>query len=196
MMTMLNFYLSIDGKMGWWDASKMAARAAGHGQWLAWRVRQWILCWVMSNYDPHFLPLTNYGRFNTQALQDEDLSQQIQLHLQELAEKGEYICAQDIIDYVLSPEMRGCMGTKQTTISISMEQRWLKAHEWQYGHVGKGMYKDGHEQEDVVEYQAAFIKRFAQYEHQMELCDRDGATVKEPNLLSGEKQLWFYTHDE
>ena len=58
------------------------------------------------------------------------------------------------------------------------------------------MYKDGHEWEDVVEDWAGFLKQFAEYEHQMELYDRDGAIVKEPNLLPGENQLQLYTHDE
>jgi len=196
MLTMLNFYLDVKGALGWRGASRMAAMAAGQGQSLARRVRQWILHWVMSNCDPQSLPLTNYGWFNTWALEDEDLSHRIQLHLQELAKKHQYIRAQDIVDFISSPEMQGCMGTKRTTISAHTALRWLKAHEWRYGSLGKGMYKDGHEQEDVVEYRVGFIKRFAKYEHQMQLYDKDGATVKEPDLLPGEKQLWFYTHDE
>ena len=196
MLAMLNFYLDMNRKLSWQDASQMAATAGGCGQYLARRVRQWTLHWVTSNYDPQFLPLTNYGRFNTQALQDEDLSNRIQLHLQELAKKYQHIRAQDIVNFVSSPEMQGCMGTKRSTISVYTARRWLKAHEWRYRELGKGMYKDGHEREDVVEYRAGFLKRFAEYEHRMELYDRDGATVKEPDLLPGEKQLRLYTHDE
>jgi len=37
---------------------------------------------------------------------------------QELAKKYQHIHAQDIVDFILSPEMQGCMDMKWTTISV------------------------------------------------------------------------------
>ena len=51
MLAMLNFYLDVEGKLGWRGASMMASMAAGHGLSLAHKVRQWTLCWVASNYN-------------------------------------------------------------------------------------------------------------------------------------------------
>ena len=77
----ISMHLDMKGKLSWKGASQMAATTVGCGQSHACRVRQWTLHWVTSNYDPQSLPLTNHGWFNTQALQDEDLSHWIQLHL-------------------------------------------------------------------------------------------------------------------
>ena len=45
-----------------------------------------------------------YGNYNKSIPDDEDFAQDIQLHLTEIAKKG-YIQAQDIVDYVVTPEV-------------------------------------------------------------------------------------------
>jgi len=176
----LNFYLDESDSMGWRNVSWMAAKAAGCGESLARKARRWILQYTKGDFQEKCLPLTRYGRFNTQALHDEDLSSRIQLHLQALQADKIYIRAQDIVDYVKSPEMQGCMGTKATTISINTARRWLKANKWRYRKAKKGEYVDGHEREDVIEYRNGFIKCFEGYEGCMTMYDRDGNIARAP----------------
>ncbi len=87
-------------------------------------------------------------------LADEDISSAIQMHLQEKGKDG-YICAQDIIDYISTPEMQRKLekaNIKKKSILLCTAQRWLRFFGWHYGKIKKGMYIDGHECEDVVKY--------------------------------------------
>ena len=71
---------------------------------------------------------------------------------------------------------------------------------WHYGRKKNGMYIDGHEHEDVVEYQREFIEQWNVYEKQMYAYDNDGNCNNE---LTGfpvppGQQFWLIlvTHDE
>ena len=95
-----------------------------------------------------------YGRYHSSILEDEDLQEPLQLGLLEKAKDG-YICAQDIVDLVGSPELQEKLGTKhgaKTTISLQTTQCWLKKLDWHYGNAKQGVYIDSHEQEDVIKY--------------------------------------------
>jgi len=50
-------------------------------------------------------------------LEDEDFCRDIQLHLTEIAKKG-YIHAQDIMDYVATPEVQEQLGTRKCGIHM------------------------------------------------------------------------------
>jgi hypothetical protein len=66
------------------------------------------------------LPLNRYGRLNTSILDDEDLAQQIHLHLIEITKDG-YVQAQDVVDVMSTPEMKHYLGAK-SGITIWMGQ--------------------------------------------------------------------------
>jgi hypothetical protein len=66
------------------------------------------------------LPLNQYGRFNTSILNDQDLAQQIHLHLTGIAKEG-YVRAQNAVDVMSTSEMKRYLGTK-TGISKRMGQ--------------------------------------------------------------------------
>ena len=63
------------------------------------------------------LPLHCYETYHSSILEDEDFRRDIQLHLIEIAKKG-YIHAQDIIDYVATPEVQKCLGTRAHGIHV------------------------------------------------------------------------------
>ena len=50
------------------------------------------------------------------------------------------------------------------TISESTTKRWLQALDITYRDIAKKIYIDGHEREDVVEYQEEFLERMAELE--------------------------------
>jgi len=59
------------------------------------------------------------------------------------------------LEIVASPELQAIFAQKgitKPTISIKTALRWLEKLGWTYGKLQNGMYLDGHEQPDVVEY--------------------------------------------
>ena len=89
----------------------------------------------------------------------------------------------------------------KTTISIRTAHRWLSALDWRYGKKKRGMYIDGHEREDVVEYRRAFVERWKEkYEPRMVLYGDGGKVLRTPNgfpVPQGPRfRLILVTHDE
>ncbi|PCH39107.1 hypothetical protein WOLCODRAFT_85055, partial [Wolfiporia cocos MD-104 SS10] len=83
-------------------------------------------------------------------------------------------------------------------ITVCTTQRWLRKLDWQYWQKSNGMYIDGYEHDDVIEYQSTFIKRWAEYEKHMVTYDNDG-NIKGLQSLRSILQLSFLylvTHDE
>lgn len=89
-----------------------------------------------------------YGQWNSLVLEDEDLRQEICLHLQS---KGKYVCAMDIVHFLNTPEMKEKFNLKKS-ISERTVQRWMHKMGYRWKKEPKGQYKDGHEREDVVAY--------------------------------------------
>ena len=78
--------------------------------------------------------------------------------------------------------MQEKLGSKAHTISEQTAQRWLKKLDWRYGRKKNGMYINGHEREDVVQYQTKFLARWKEYEEQMITFDNDGNVNITPRL--------------
>ena len=66
----------------------------------------------------------NCGTYHSSILDDKDFQRDIQLHLTEIAKK-EYIHAQDIVDYMATPEVQQKLGTKACGIHVQTTRRWL-----------------------------------------------------------------------
>ncbi|KAH8986707.1 hypothetical protein EDB92DRAFT_1787601, partial [Lactarius akahatsu] len=136
-------------------------------------------------------------------LEDEDIKQTIQLHFLERAKAG-HVTAGDTIEIVSAPELQekfSQAGITKLTISEHTACHWLSRLDWQYGQPRKGMYIDGHEREDVVEYRKAFVKRWKEYEKHFHLWDNNGDLLPLPNGFPvpeahGRFHLILVTHDE
>lgn len=198
MVGTLNLYLDPQLSYTWREASLIASKSQGHGVNHARNLRTWIHQYLGSKK----LPVHRYGNLRTSVLQDEDFSQSIQLHLQKIAKDG-YIRAQDIVDFMETPEMQTKldeMGSRKKKISLRTAQRWLHTMGWRYGRKKNGMYIDGHEREDVVEYRTEFIERWKVYEKRMYSYDNDGKCDNELTgfpVPPGQRfRLILVTHDE
>jgi len=94
---MLHFYINPSSAMyaKWGDSASMAALGLGHGkhcaQVLAQLAHQYIL-------DHEVLPVNPYSEWNKSILADEDLADDIQLHLQSL---GKEITADKLVAYLV-----------------------------------------------------------------------------------------------
>jgi hypothetical protein len=94
-------------------------------------------------------------------LDDEEITHNLKLALGERAKNG-FLTASDIIDIVSSLEMQAHFTRARidkTSVLERTARRWLSKLGWRCGR-HKGMYVDGHEHSDVVEYRQAFVERF------------------------------------
>ena len=121
------------------------AHAAERGPWLARCLREWTHTYIS---DHENLLLNTYGCWNVSLLEDEDLAQEIHLHLQGI---GKYVKAMDIVHYLDTPEMKACLSLKKT-ISLKTAQRWMQIMDYHWTKNPQGQFVDGHEQEDIVLY--------------------------------------------
>ena len=195
MTATLNFYLDTELSYSWRESSVLAAKAMGCGLKHARNLRKWIKTYLRSKK----LPLHRYGTYHSSILDDEDFRRDIQLHLTEITKKG-YIRAQDIVDYVATPEVQGKLGMKARGIHVRTARRWLHKLSWRYRQKKKGMYIDGHEREDVVEYRTGFVKRWREYEKHFVIYGNDGKIDSTPTgfpVPQGVRfRLILVTHDE
>jgi len=197
MLALCQLFASSNSRLSWTRASELAAEAVGHGcPTYARKLRHWTVEFERLGMDYSSLPLTRHGRFNTQRLLDEDLSTKIHEFLLQLRRDQPYFNADDIVNFISTPAMQSAMGTKATTICKKTAQRWLKQMGWRYGKMSNGMYLDGHEREDVVEYRTWFLAEYKKLEGRMRRYDRDGNIDKLPELQEGERAIREVTHDE
>ena len=168
----------------------------GHGPTFAHKIRHWVIEFERQKMDYMALPLTRHGRFDTRRLFDEDLSSKIQDFLLQLRKTKQYFKAEDIVEFIATPEMQAAMGTRATSISKTTAHRWVKRMGWRYRKAANGMYIDGHERSDVVEYRTWFLEEYSRLERRMRRFRRDGSIEKEPDLQEGECPIREVTHDE
>ena len=195
MVGTLNLYLDSQLSYTWREASLIASKSQGHGVNHARNLRMWIHQFLGSGK----LPFHRCGRLR---VDDEDFAHAIQIHLSGIA-KNNYIRAQDIVDFMETPEMQERLheiGSKKKKISLRTAQRWLHRMGWRYGRKRNGMYVDGHEREDIVEYRTEFIKRWKIYDKRMYSYDNDGNREGEltgfPVPPCQRFRLILLTHDE
>ncbi|KIJ37224.1 hypothetical protein M422DRAFT_178335 [Sphaerobolus stellatus SS14] len=177
--------------IGWQEASLLAAQAAGFGKGFARNIHH--LVWELLE-DPLSKPALKLSGPKSR-IHDEDFSRAIQLHLQTLGKK--YFSANDIVQFLDQPEVKKQFSLKRAPNEHTV-RKWLKFMEYRYGPGKKGMYIDGHEREDVVEYrQNTFLPGWYLVEPRMMKWLGDGTVV--PPLLSKfplEKRVVWLTHDE
>jgi len=119
MIALINLFIDPNLDFGWMQCSKLAMKAARKGSVNhVCNLRKWAVVYMRHGE----LPLNCYGRFNTSILADEDLSQKIHLHLTGIAKDG-YVCAQDVVDIMETPEMKRYLGIK-SGISKQTGQQW------------------------------------------------------------------------
>ena len=71
--------------------------------------------------------------------------------------------------------------------------------QWWYGKATKGMYLDGHEQADVIEYRTGFLVCMQEYQKRMTTYDQDGNILSHPtgiDIAAGKYPLVEITQDE
>ena len=102
MIALINLFIDPDLDYGWMQCSELAGKVAGKGSVShACNLQKSVVAYKRHGE----LPFNQYGQFNTSILADEDLAQKIHLHLTGIAKDG-YVCAQDVVDVMATPEMK------------------------------------------------------------------------------------------
>jgi hypothetical protein len=174
---------------GQWGASALqAAVGSGRGVYCA---RQ--ICKLTRQYieDHSVLPLNPYGSWNESMLVDENLSADINLHLQEL---GKDITALKVVEYLARQEVKEKHGITKS-ISERTARRYLHALGYRYMTPVKGQYADGHERSDVVWYrEKRFLPKWAEISKRMHNWSNENLPFYGPHLPGRQVIVWF--HDE
>jgi hypothetical protein len=175
MLGTLNLYLDSELSYTWRQSSLIVLKSQGHGVSHARNIHTWLHAFLSRGV----LPFHRLRAFHTTVLDDEDFSLPIQLHLQKIAKENDgHIRAQDIVDFIAdSPDMQDLMeksSAKRKSISLRTVQLWLHKMGWRFRKKKNGMYIDGHEQLDVVEYWEGFIARWRNYKTRMKVYNNNG----------------------
>lgn len=119
----------------------------------------------------------------------------------EKSEQG-FLKAEDLVAIVASPEIQELFARRaicKPSISKWTAIRWLTKLGWNYGKKKNGMYIDGHERADIVEYRQGFVARWKGHEKRFHQWDNDGNELPRPNgfpVAGGRFRLVLITHDE
>jgi hypothetical protein len=119
------------------------------------------------------LPGHQYGKAHPSVLNNDTVTHEMKLALSERAKSG-FLTANDVVEVVSSLEMQAQSSqaeVQKLSISKSTVLCWLDKMAWQYGRHQNGMYIDGHERDDVVEYRQNFMERFKGYERRSHSWD-------------------------
>ncbi len=154
-------------------------------------IRVWTKYWLQNAQ----LPPTFQGKHQKiiRLVDDEDIAEKCQTWIRNQGGHTTPIKFKEFVEQILLPETG---ITKQKTISNSTAKRWLNVLGFFHQQQRQGVYFDGHERDDVVEYRKIFLEEIAKYEPYM--ASYDGETMEKilPNLKDNEKEHIFVTHDE
>ena len=174
----------------WMEASKEAAQACGNPtNYKERKLRDDAKKFIKTRA----VPQSPYGSWNMSKIDaDEELAQEINLYLQE---KGKYVKADDIREYLQKPEVQSRWDLKKS-ISSATAKRWMKKLGYRWVHKLRGQYVDGHEREDVVKYrQDVFLPTFYSFESRMRSWDKDDNEIP-LKLPPGIRIIVPWYHDE
>jgi hypothetical protein len=199
LMVLRNFFIQRQKGWGMIHASQRVADMwrQGQGAALARRIR-----FLSRYYLKHQrLPAETRGgmRRSTSLLCITEVDQRVNewLHRQALGTVTPKKFRQVVIDDIL-PGWCGHLG--KYSICERTARRWLKRCGFEPKPTKKGVYEDGHEREDVVEYrEKVFLPLMASLERRsvtFEPAEGGEWNVIQPTLLAGERRVIFYFHDE
>lgn len=107
-------------------------------------------------------------------------------------------------DYSSGEDSRSHLAQKpkrtysRTSITERQIRRWLHKLGYSWKDIRKGVYIDGHEREDVVQYRKEFVSKMSKIYNSGRLIklDPDTGEVVMPKLKDGVKPIMLFTHDE
>jgi hypothetical protein len=137
------------------------------GAYKASQIRNWAKNWIQ--FGILFKSLQGCYQKTKSFIDDEDV---IEKSLSFVRENGGKITSkeyQTFINQILFIQIN--LQTSKKSISIKTSRIWLKKLGLKPQSRKKGIYFDGHEREDVIEYQKVFLNKMLQYEKFMPIFE-------------------------
>ena len=175
----------------WTLATESVALSEGRSKRYGRELRRWCQDFISDN---QVLPHGMNSVWRTSALHaDEDLKLSIITHLQSL---GKYFSANDLLEYLNTPDVLDRLG-RAKKLSLRTAQRWLKILGFRWKKEEKGMYSDGHERKDVVDFrQNVFLPKYAEFHRRAATYDDEGKEVEGSSVTNNERCVMLHHHDE
>ena len=173
------------------EDSEEVACTKGRGQYYGRVLRHWIKAFLIDNTS---LPVTTWGTKNVSRLDAEPgLQDELSNHLRSI---GKYVKAQDLVDYLDRPEVKGKYGPS-ISISLKTAQRWMEWLGYTWANTPAGCYVDGHERDDVISYrQDVFLPAWLAREPHLRVWDDKNITDPVQSTSSSTRKNVFWFHDE
>ncbi|KAF8543086.1 hypothetical protein BDD12DRAFT_933621 [Trichophaea hybrida] len=195
-----------DGKQIGETREQMAGivtRCFGKGIYFARQVVSWEIEWMFARS----VPEEKRGCFSKTRswFNDEGVQNAVRIWLQDQREEditaytlaktiGEYLDSKRAIPVLENIFQFGAGGNR---VRARTARRWLKKMGLVHGRYTKGVYVDGHERTDVVEYRTkVFIPLWKRYQDRFVIFKEDGSWKIPHDLPEGEKPIVLITHDE
>lgn len=183
----------IDDGLGKVESAKRASSCIPGNSSRAFRC---IMNWSSVFLETGLLPQSNQGkhRKTMSLLSDEDVSSRIREWLI-AAPKGSRN-PDKLANWVNNSLLLEIYGNGYTHVSVRSVRNWMNTLGYKYGVWKKGVFIDGHEREDVVEYRCDFLKRMTSRFQFMRCWEGiDMETALEPECSSETEIVWV-SHDE
>ena len=199
MVGLLNIYTDVNLEYSWRRLSEIVAKTQVSGKNHVQRIRKWILDFLKQSD----LPLHKLSQKWGTIVDDEDIAKELRTHLAERA-KHVFLKAKNVMEVIASPKMQEVFTLREISkqlISSRMALHWLEWMGWSFGKLKNGLYLDGHERADVVEYRLGFVEHWMGHERQFHWWDNDGTELPHPNGFPvagaiGHFHLILVTHNE
>jgi len=162
------------------------------GSYKAYQIRKWARYWIKYNILPK--SLQGCHQKIKSIIDDEDAIEQSLLYIRENKGKITPKKYQTFVKQILFPNLG--LDESKKSISIKTSCIWLRKLGLVPQSKKKGIYFDGHEREDVIEYRKVFLDKMLMYEKFMPIFEGENMEKLDPLLLSNEKTHIFITHDE
>ena len=175
------------------DASLQSAKEIyNKGVYKARQIRSWAKNWIQFGVLPK--SLQGCHQKTKSFIDDEDVIEKSLSFIRENGGKTTPKQYHAFVNQLLFIQMG--LGTSKKSISIKTSRIWLKKLGLKPQSRKKGIYFDGHEREDVVEYRNIFLNKMLQYEKLMPIFEGENMEQQNPLLLLNEKLHILVTHDE
>ncbi|KZV60498.1 hypothetical protein PENSPDRAFT_593984 [Peniophora sp. CONT] len=181
----------------WTEASKItiainrrAPKDAHTGFWAARTLRQHLRGFVLV---PDDIPVFAKRKCPHSRLDDEDIIQEFDIYMQS---KGKYAGVAEGCRFFSQPEIMARLSLTRTPSRKSV-QRFILRRNWRWKLSFRGMYIDGHERADVVEYrQKVFLPWWVSTRDRVRAWTEQDIDAPAARLPSGARPLVRWVQDE
>ena len=164
-------------------ASVATRKVFNKGSYCARGIRKWAKGWVENGV----LPVSMQGchQKTKSFIDDEDVIEESLEFIRKNEGKITHKLYRNFINDTLFSQMRITASISEKTARV-----WLKKLGLVSQSRKKGIYFDGYERSDVLEYRTIFLKKIEEFEQLMPIFEGDNMDQKDP-VLSEEKSLTF-----